>query len=33
MPNYGDPNYWEKRYQEQGKLDTFDWYLINKIII
>ncbi len=24
MPNYGDPNYWDKRYQKQeGK--TFDW--------
>jgi hypothetical protein len=24
MPNYGDPHYWDKRYQNQeGK--TFDW--------
>lgn len=24
MPNYGDPRYWDKRYQKQeGK--TFDW--------
>jgi hypothetical protein len=24
MPNYGDPSYWDKRYQKQdGK--TFDW--------
>jgi len=25
MPNYGDPKYWEKRYEEQGELSTFDW--------
>lgn len=24
MPNYGDPEYWEKRYEEQ-KGKTFDW--------
>lgn len=24
MPNYGDPSYWEKRYEEQ-KGKTFDW--------
>jgi ubiquinone/menaquinone biosynthesis C-methylase UbiE len=24
MPNYGDPDYWEKRYEEQ-KGKTFDW--------
>ena len=24
MPNYGDPSYWDKRYEKQdGK--TFDW--------
>ena len=25
MPNYGDPKYWEDRYDEQGKETTFDW--------
>ena len=25
MPNYGDPNYWVERYEEQGKEVTFDW--------
>ncbi len=24
MPNYGDPKYWEQRYNEQ-KDTTFDW--------
>lgn len=25
MPNYGDPKYWEERYDKQGKETTFDW--------
>lgn len=25
MPNYGDPKYWEHRYEEQKDV-TFDWY-------
>ncbi len=29
MPNYGDPKYWEQRYNEQ-KDTTFDWYDILK---
>lgn len=28
MPNYGDPKYWEQRYEEQGCNITFDWYNI-----
>ena len=24
MPNYGDKNYWEERYEEQSGT-TFDW--------
>ena len=27
MPNYGDPKYWEQRYDEQ-KDTTFDWLQI-----
>lgn len=25
MPNYGDPKYWDERYQSAGKDNTFDW--------
>lgn len=25
MPNYGDPKYWEQRYEDQNGT-TFDWY-------
>ena len=25
MPDYGDPNYWDDRYEKSGKDNTFDW--------
>ena len=25
MPNYGDPNYWDKRYEKSGIDGSFDW--------
>ena len=25
MPNYGDPEYWDKRYRDAGDLASFDW--------
>ena len=27
MPNYGDAQYWEDRYEEQKDV-TFDWYIL-----
>ena len=25
MPNYGDPVYWDKRYEKTGVDGSFDW--------
>lgn len=25
MPKYGDPKYWDDRYDSEGKEKTFDW--------
>ena len=25
MPNYGDPQYWDDRYENAGKGASFDW--------
>lgn len=25
MPNYGDPDYWDKRYAKTGVDGSFDW--------
>ena len=27
MIGFGDPNYWDKRYQEEGQEGSFDWLL------
>ena len=25
MPNYGDPSYWDDRYEKSGRDGAFDW--------
>ena len=32
MPNYGDPNYWIDRYDEQGDI-TYDWSELYKFML